>query len=320
MTASPVTEDIAVVRAFNRFYTRRIGVLDEGHLGGALTLGECRVLFELAQEDGLTAKRLGVMLGLDGGYLSRILRRFEVSGLVRRRPDPRDGRSSTLHLTAAGQEAFAGVDARSEGQVAQMVSGLDGQSRAQLATAMRTVQVLLDPGAGQGRPQAELRDIRPGDIGWVIQRHAELYAQEQGWSDPRFEVLVAQVCVDFLRAHDPVRERCWIAERDGQRLGGVFVVDGGNGTARLRMLLVEPSGRGLGLGRRLVQACIGFAREAGYRELVLWTHSVLETARRIYADAGFTLAQSQAHEEFGVPVVGETWRLALDAKGPPPSA
>ena len=309
MHAAP-TRDVAEVRAFNRFYTRRIGVLDEAHLGGDFTLGESRVIYELAQTDGLTAKRLGEMLGLDGGYLSRILKRFEATGLVARRPDPSDGRSSSLHLTAPGRQAFARLDARSDDQVAELLSPLEARGRDRLATALRTVRELLD-GPDTAAADIVLRGHHPGDMGWIVERHGALYAAERGWG-PAFEAMVGQVCVDFLRDFDSARERCWIAERDGERLGCVFLARGEDArTAKLRMLLVEPPARGLGLGARLVEACLAFARDRGYRQITLWTQSVLEGARRIYARAGFQLAQSEPHELIGVPLVGETWILKL---------
>lgn len=311
-----LSEDVAAVRAFNRFYTRRIGVLDEAHLGEGFTLGEARVLYELAQAEGLTAKRLGDMLGLDGGYLSRILRRFEASGLLERRPDPRDGRSSSLHLTPSGRVAQGRLDRRSDTEVSALVQGLDPGQRARLNDAMQTVRALLDGGAQAAAPTVAeaivLRPHRPGDMGWIVQRHGELYAVERGWGAP-FEALVGQVCAEFLQRFDPERERCWIADRGGERLGAVFLADGGGGTAKLRMLLVEPAARGLGLGRRLAEACIAFAREVGYREITLWTQSVLEPARRIYAGLGFELIRSEPHDLLGPRLIGETWRLRLDA-------
>lgn len=309
MTAA-LAEDIAAVRAFNRFYTRRIGVLDEAHLGSGFTLGEGRVLYELAQTDGLTAKRLGEMLDLDAGYLSRILRRFESTGLLERRPDPRDGRSSSLHLTPGGREAYVRLNACSEAQVATMLRALQGEQRERLTSAMRVVSGLLEPDAVEAGAEVVLRPHRPGDMGWLIQRHAELYAEERGWG-PLFEALVGDVCMEFIRSFDPDCERCWIAEREGERLGCVMLVKGDERTAKLRMLLVEPSARGLGLGRRLVAECIGFARAKGYREVTLWTQSVLETARRIYAEAGFKLVKSEPHELIGQPLIGETWALEL---------
>jgi DNA-binding MarR family transcriptional regulator len=307
--AAALAEDVAAVRAFNRFYTRRIGVLDEAHLGAGFTLGEARVLYELGQLEGLTAKRLGELLGLDGGYLSRILGRFEASGLIERRPHLTDGRSSSLHLTTTGREAFSVINARSQDQIARMLSPLDEGGRARLAAALGSVRGLLD-GAGLA-DQVTLRAHGPGDLGWIVERHGALYAAERRWGGP-FEALVADVCADFLRGFDPDRERCWIAERDGVRLGCVFLAKGeAPQTAKLRMLLVEPSARRLGLGRRLTAECILFARERGYRELTLWTQSVLEEARRLYASLGFELIHSEAHALFGVPLTGETWRLGL---------
>lgn len=308
--AAALADDIAAVRAFNRFYTRRINVLEEAYLGGGFTLGESRVLFELGRTDGLTAKRLGEMLGLDGGYLSRILRRFEETGLALRRSDPCDRRSWTLHLTETGREAFIRVNARSEAETGKLLHNLDPERRTRLTKAMRAVRELLGPDGSSAGAEVVIRAQRPGDMGWIVQRHAELYAAERGWG-PLFEALVADVCAEFVRNFDPARERCWIAEQAGERLGCVFLKNGEGGTAKLRMLLVEPSARGAGLGRRLVAECIGFARASNYREITLWTQSVLTPAHRIYAEAGFELVGSEPHSLWGEPLVGETWRLGL---------
>jgi DNA-binding MarR family transcriptional regulator/predicted GNAT family N-acyltransferase len=307
--AAALAEDVAAVRAFNRFYTRRIGVLDEAHLDAGFSLGEARVLYELGQVEGLTAKRIGELLGLNAGYLSRLLGRFEAAGLIERRPHSHDGRSSSLHLTPTGREAFERINALSQSQVVEMLSPLGEADRVRLAAAMRSVRGLLD---GQAlADQVVLRQHRPGDLGWITERHGALYAAERGWG-PAFEALVGRVCADFLHGFDPARERCWIAERDGQRLGCVFLSRSEEeGVAKLRMLLVEPSARGLGLGRRLVDECVAFARACGYREITLWTQSVLEEARRIYARAGFTLVRSEPHTLIGIPLVGETWSLKL---------
>ena len=308
--AAALADDIAAVRAFNRFYTRRINVLEEAYLGGGFSLGESRVLYELGQTDGLTAKRLGEMLGLDGGYLSRILRRFEETGLALRRADPQDRRSWTLHLTPNGREAFIRVNARSEAEAGKLLASLDADHRKRLTTAMRSVRELLGLDGPRCAPQTTIRAHRPGDMGWIVQRHAELYAEERAWG-PLFEALVADVCAEFVRNFDPGRERCWIAEQNGERLGCVFLKNGEGGTAKLRMLLVEPSARGAGLGRRLTAECIGFARASGYREVTLWTQSSLTAARRLYAEAGFELIASEPHSQWGAALTGETWRLKL---------
>jgi len=308
--AAALADDIAAVRAFNRFYTRRINVLEEAYLGGGCTLGKSRVLYELGRTDGLTAKRLGEMLGLDGGYISRILRRFEEIGLMERRSDPYDRRSWTLHLTESGRDVFIRLNVRSEAEAGRLINGMDAERRTRLTKAMRAVRELLGPdGSGEGAEVA-IRAQRPGDMGWIVQRHAELYALERGWG-PLFEALVADVCAEFVRNFDPARERCWIAEQAGERLGCVFLKNGEGGTAKLRMLLVEPCARGAGLGRRLVAECVGFARASRYREITLWTQSVLTTARKLYAEAGFQLVASEPHTMWGEPLVGETWRLEL---------
>jgi DNA-binding MarR family transcriptional regulator/N-acetylglutamate synthase-like GNAT family acetyltransferase len=307
--SAALAEDVAAVRAFNRFYTRRIGALDEAHLDAGFSLGEARVLYELGQVEGLTAKRLCEVLGLDGGYLSRILGRFEASGLIERRPHLTDGRSTSLHLTSTGREAYATLDARSQAWIGELLSPLDEEGRGRLSAALRSVRGLLE--GGGLADQVTLRRQRPGDMGWIVERHGALYAAEHGWG-PRFEALVGRVCADFLQDFDAERERCWIAERDGVRLGCVFLTRGDEpALAKLRMLLVEPAARRLGLGARLVGECVAFARERGYGELRLWTQSVLEPARRIYAAKGFRLAAAEPHALWGVPLTGETWSLKL---------
>ena len=302
-TADP----IAAVRRFNRFYTRAIGVLDRGYLGTTYTLAEGRVLYEIAKGDGLTAKRIGQITGLDAGYLSRIVGRFERDGVVARERSASDGRSATLRLTAHGQEVFAPFDRKSAEMVEALIGGLSGPARQRLTGAMAEVEQLLNAPAVE---PLTLRPPQPGDMGWVTERHAILYGREYGWG-AGIESLTARIVADFLDKPDPARARCWIAERGGERLGSIFLVDDGDGVGRLRLLMVEPSARGLKLGRRLVDECIAFAREAGYREVVLWTHAVLIAARAIYAATGFTLEETWVHDDFGDPTVGETWRLIL---------
>jgi DNA-binding MarR family transcriptional regulator/GNAT superfamily N-acetyltransferase len=301
-------ETVAATRRFNRFYTRRIGALDEAHLGEPFGLAEGRVLYEIAQGHGLTPKALAVETGLDAGYLSRILKRFEREGFTDRVRSAGDRRSVTIQLNAKGRAAFAGLRQVAEGAVEGMIGHLSETQRGELATALSTVETLLDaPPAGQ----VILRPHRVGDMGWVTERHAVFYAREYGW-DQRFEALVARICADFIEDFDPGRERCWIAERDGAPLGSIFLVKGDKpGEAKLRLLLLEPSARGLGLGKRLVAECVAFAREAGYSEITLWTQSILTAARGIYAAQGFELMASEPHMRIGAPLVGETWRLAL---------
>lgn len=303
---------VAAVRRFNRFYTRRIGALGHGHLESPYSLTEVRVLYELAHRDGLTATDLTRELGLDPGYASRLLARFAQRGLLRRDPSPTDGRSRRLRLTRRGRAEFARLDQRASAEVAEMLGELAPTERAQVVAAVSRVQSLLDPAAKATASEATvtLRRHRPGDMGWVVHRHGVLYAQEYGW-DERFEALVARIAADFVDHFDPARERCWIAERDGEIVGSVFLVRQSARVAKLRLLLVEPSARGTGLGRRLVDECIAFARDAGYSKMVLWTNSVLTAARHIYERAGFTLVKSEKHRDFGPELVSETWALKL---------
>jgi DNA-binding MarR family transcriptional regulator/N-acetylglutamate synthase-like GNAT family acetyltransferase len=265
------------------------------------------VLYELAQRTGATASDLARELDLDSGYLSRILQRFERDGLIARAPSESDRRQTLLSLTDSGREAFAPLDARSREEVGALLASLSEPAQAALVAAMSRIETLLgdDPSA----PWL-LRQHRPGDIGWVVARHGALYAEEYGL-DARFEALVAQVAGEFLARHDPTRERCWIAERDGVNVGSVFLVRKSDDVAKLRLLIVEPTARGLGIGRRLVAECIGFAREAGYRRITLWTNDVLVAARAIYQQSGFSQVASAPHRDFGPPMVGEDWELIL---------
>jgi DNA-binding MarR family transcriptional regulator/GNAT superfamily N-acetyltransferase len=305
---------IEQVRAFNRFYTRRIGVISERLLDSAFSLAEMRVLYELAHREAPTASDLARDLGLDAGYLSRILRRFEARRYVTRTRSADDRRHSALHLTAKGRAAFAPLEQRTSDAVGAMIQHLgDGEQR-QLAAAMGTITRLLDPEPARNRAPYVMRSHRPGDMGWVIQRHGELYAREWGYT-AEFESLVARICADFLDNFDPAGERCWIAERDGLRVGSAFVVRKSKTVAKLRMLIVDPSARGLGLGGALVDECVRFAREAGYRTLTLWTHRQLEAARRIYQAAGFRCVAAAPVHSFGKDLVDETWELRLEGVG-----
>ena len=298
---------IAAVRRFSRHYTREIGVLQEGLLQSRFSLTEARVLYELAQHSNVTAGVLGRELGLDAGYLSRILARFVRDGLLERRNATGDRRQIPLHLTGAGEAAFAPLDARSRSEIGARLAAMPEQAQADLVRAMGRIETLM---AGPSVPPWRLRDPMPGDIGWVVARHGALYAEEYDF-DPRFEALVAQVAGAFLAQHDPARERCWIAERDGVNLGSVFLVRKTDEIGKLRLLLVEPAARGLGIGKRLVSECVGFARAAGYRRITLWTNDVLLAARGIYQAAGFRLVASQPHSDFGPRIVGEDWDLEL---------
>lgn len=308
LAAQPALQHrVAAVRRFSRFYTRTIGALREGLLHSPFSLTEARVLYELAQRAGVTATELGRELGLDAGYLSRILQRFERDGLLVRASSETDRRQALLSLTDAGRDAFTQLDARSREEVGTVLATLSEPAQVSLVAAMGRIETLL--GESRTAPWL-LRQHRPGDIGWVVARHGALYAEEYGL-DARFEALVAQVAGEFLAGHDPARERCWIAEHDGINVGSVFLVRKSDQIAKLRLLIVEPTARGLGIGRRLVAECIGFAREAGYRGITLWTNDVLTAARSIYQQAGFRLVASAPHRDFGPPMVGEDWELSL---------
>jgi DNA-binding MarR family transcriptional regulator/GNAT superfamily N-acetyltransferase len=301
------------VRAFNRFYTRQIGALGEHHLESPFSLTALRVLYELAHRDAPTAADLGRDLGLDAGYLSRILRRFETRGLIGRTLSSADARQRLLRLTRKGRAAFAPLEARACGEVETLLGRLAGPEQRQVVDAMGTIERLL------GAPRADadhaapylLRAHQPGDMGWVIHRHGAIYAREWGYN-AEFEALVARICADFLDHIDPAGERCWIAERHGEIVGSVFVVRKSKTVAKLRLLLVEPEARGLGIGRGLIDECIRFARQAGYRRLTLWTQSDLDAARRLYQQAGFRCVHRTSHDSFGRnDLVAETWDLTL---------
>lgn len=306
---------VAAVRQFNRFYTGRIGVLRESLVGSAFSLTEARLLYELAHRDDVSAGTLAQDLELDPGYLSRTLRGLERRGLVSRTPAPDDGRRMLLALTEAGREAFAGLDEASRNAVTAMLKPVGSEDRRRLVDAMARIEGLLDgarpPQQSNRLPSYVLRPHRPGDMGWVIHRHGALYAAEYGW-DETFEALVAEICADFIRKFDPKRDCCWIAEQDGTVVGSAFVVRGDkDGVAKFRLLYVEPTARGLGIGKRLVEECLRFARRAGYRTMTLWTNDILVAARRIYEAAGFHLMAEAPHHSFGHDLVGQTWERAL---------
>ena len=297
------------VRAFNRFYTRQIGLLEEGLYDSPFSLTQVRVLYELAHRDGLNASILARDLSLDAGYLSRLLTRFEDQGLLARSPSPEDGRQAVLALTDAGRAAFAPLLQAARDRVAAMLRALGPGEQAALIDAMATVQRLLG-GAPEPKVPYILRPHRPGDIGWVVHRHGVLYTTEYGW-DETFETLVAEIAAAFLKAFDPRKECCWIAEREGEIVGSVFLVRQSDAIAKLRLLYVEPAARGLGIGARLVDECIRFARSSGYRTLTLWTNDVLVAARRLYEAAGFTLIAEEPHHSFGNDLIGQHWTLEL---------
>lgn len=309
MAKMDISQRIGAVRRFNRFYTKQIGLLNEGLLRSPFSLTEARVIYELAHHEKATATELGHELGLDAGYLSRILRSFKKRGLIEKQPSETDGRQSLLWLAEQGQEAFATLNARSHREIEAMLNQLSMEEQNRLVEAMHTIEGLL---GAQPEPKVPyiLRPHQPGDMGWVVHRHGVLYAQEYGW-DEQFEALVADIVAKFIQNYDPKRERCWIAEKDGENVGSVFLVKRSDTVAKLRLLLVEPKARGLGIGTRLVNECIRFARQAGYSKITLWTQSVLLAARHIYQKAGFQLVHEGAHHSFGHDLVEETWELAL---------
>ena len=310
--AAPVPATaIKAVRQFNRFITRRVGVLDP-YLGSNLSLTDVRVLYELAHRDAPVASELARDLGLDGGYLSRVLRRFEAAGWMHRSASARDARQQVLDLTPLGRETFEPLQQRSRDEAAALLAPLPPARQRELVSAMERIENLLAPGtdAPVVPRMVMLREPLPGDMGWVVQQHGEIYWREYGW-DARFEALVADIAARFVRKFQPAWERCWIAELDGERVGAVFVVRKSPTTAQLRMLILSPSARGLGLGGRLAGGCLTFARAKGYRKMVLWTNSCLVAARAIYAKRGFRLVKSEPYEGFGQSLVGETWSLKL---------
>jgi DNA-binding MarR family transcriptional regulator/N-acetylglutamate synthase-like GNAT family acetyltransferase len=302
-------ESVSAVRRFNRFYTRRIGVLEEGLLASPFSLTEARVLYELAQGQALTATALGKELGLDAGYLSRILQKLRRRGLLVRRRSEADGRQGLLALTERGREAFQALDARSRDDVAALLRPLGADEQRRLLQSMKTIESLLGPRTAAAEPWV-LRSPEPGDLGRVIEAHGRLYAREYGW-DESFEALVAGIVARFAEKHDPKRERAWIAELEGEMVGCVFLVRKSEAVAQLRLLLVDPRARGRGVGRRLVSECVRFARAARYRKVVLWTSALLHSARRIYEEQGFERTGSESERSFGADLVFETWELAL---------
>jgi DNA-binding MarR family transcriptional regulator/GNAT superfamily N-acetyltransferase len=311
-SSEPLTESegrIAAVRAFTRFYTRKFGVLDQHLLQSPFSLSEARVLYELAHRDELAAKEIGIELGLDPGYLSRIVQNFDEKGLITRKPLPTDRRQFRLSLTAKGRQAFAKLNQSSHDEVAAMLAPLSDHDGRRLTDAMATIEDLLEPPARERAPFL-LRSHRVGDMGWVISSQASAYAEDYGW-DISYEALVAEICAQFIRNHDASREHCWIAEVGGEPVGSIFLVKGSDEVAKLRLLLVEKKARGLGVGRALVEQCIRSGREKGYRKMTLWTQSILIAARGIYQQVGFRRVAEEKHHSFGVDLVGETWELSL---------
>jgi len=332
MSSDPMLPAVPVqcvqsMRRFNRFYTRQVGLLNEGLLDSTLSLTEARTLYELAHRERSTAVELCKELGLDAGYLSRILRKFGKQGWIEKKVSTEDARQSLLTPTLEGKKAFNSLDARSTQQVSAVMAKLPPTQRADLVHAMETIESILAPSGAQGdtEPKAEthhgenkggrrayiLRRHKPGDMGWVVHRHAALYSQEYRYDD-RFEALVARIVAEFVENYNPARERCWMAESNGQIVGSVFLVEKSKTVAKLRLLLVEPAARGMGIGKHLVAECVRFARTAGYKTIKLWTQSELTAARKIYQQAGFELAAEEPHQSWGrKKLVAETWRLRL---------
>jgi DNA-binding MarR family transcriptional regulator/GNAT superfamily N-acetyltransferase len=306
--AADLDRRVQAVRRFNRFYTGRVGVLRDRLLGSRYTPAEARVLWELAHRDTPTAAELARDLDLDRGYLSRLLKRLVEAGVVEGRPSPADGRQTLLRLTRAGETAFAALDRRSSDATREVLARLPDAEQDRLVRALGAAERVLG-GAPDDVPYV-IRPPRAGDVTFTAARQAALYAQEYGWS-AQFEVLVARIAADFVERFDPERERCWIAERHGEIVGSIYVVRQSRTTAKIRMLYVEPTARGLGIGRRLVEETLAFAREKGYRRIVLWTHDVLVAARHIYRELGFQKTATETHADFGKPVVAETWSLDL---------
>ena len=309
MTEIGFHQRVEAVRRFNRFYTQRIGVLHEGLLSSPFSLAEVRVLYELAHRESPTASELAKDLGLDAGYLSRILRSFKKRGLIDRKPSESDGRRSHLSLTKKGQQTFAPLNASAQEEVGAVLGKLTLADQDRLVEAIHTIERLLGAQPENKVPYI-IRPHQHGDVGWVVHRHGVLYAQEYGW-DEHFEALVAEIVTKFIRHYDPKRERCWIAEKDGEIVGSVFLVKRSKTVGQLRLLSVEPKARGLGIGARLVYECVRFARQVGYRKVTLWTNDVLHAARHIYEKAGFHLVHEAPHHSFGHDLVEQTWELKL---------
>lgn len=308
MAESGIPKQVNAIRAFNRFYTRKIGVLD-GMASSPFSLAEARVLYELANRRQPTATDIRKELALDAGYLSRILRDFERRKFVTRERSKTDERQRFLSLTRKGRSAFGPLDARSNRDVAAMLEDLSPAGRKQLVDSVQTVRRLLGDTA-EAKTSYLLRPHQPGDMGWIVHRQAILYADEYGW-DGTYEALAAEVVAQFIKNYDPKRERAWVAEKDGERVGAVFVARASDQIAKLRLLHVERQARGLGIGQRLVEECIGFARQAGYQRMTLWTQRILHAARHIYKKAGFQVVHEEKHHSFGKDLTAETWELDL---------
>jgi DNA-binding MarR family transcriptional regulator/N-acetylglutamate synthase-like GNAT family acetyltransferase len=309
MVRNDLAPRVESVRRFNRFYTKQIGLLSEHILKSQFSLAEARVIYELAQREKATATEMGAELGLDAGYLSRLLAAFKKRGLISKKPSETDGRQSVIWLTDKGRKAFTELNAHSHGEVESLLGRLPQADQNRLIDAMRVIEEVLGARPEKKVPYV-IRPHRPGDIGWVTHRHGVIYNEEYGW-DEEFEALVAEIAAKFIRNYDPKRERCWIAERGGEIAGCIFLVKKTNTVAQLRLLLVEPSARGMGIGKRLVNECVRFARQTGYKKITLWTNSLLDAARHIYEEAGFRLVKEEPHHSFGHDLVGQNWELKL---------
>jgi DNA-binding MarR family transcriptional regulator/N-acetylglutamate synthase-like GNAT family acetyltransferase len=303
------TARVDAIRRFNRFYTRKIGLLQEDFLGSEFSLTQCRVLYEIAHRRNPTATAVGAELGLDAGYVSRVLRGFKKAGLVRAQPSATDGRETLLSLTSRGRKAIATLDRRSNEDVTARLRDVSEPDQHRLLQAMHQIESVLAPATPEKEPYI-LRSHQPGDMGWVVSRQGLLYAQEYGWDD-HYEALAAKIAAHFIEKFDGRRERCWIAERQGEPVGAVCLVRQSKTVAKLRLLHVEASARGLGIGKRLVEECVRFARRVGYKKITLWTQSILQAARHIYKQTGFRCVGKKRHHSFGHDLVGETWELKL---------
>jgi DNA-binding MarR family transcriptional regulator/N-acetylglutamate synthase-like GNAT family acetyltransferase len=309
MSGNNLAPRVESVRRFNRFYTKRIGALSDHILKSPFSLAEARVLYELAQREKNTATELGAELGLDAGYLSRMLAAFKKRGLIAKKTSETDGRQSFIWLTEKGRNAFAELNAHSHNEIEALIGRLTPANQNRLIEAMRVIEEALGAQPEQKVPYI-IRQHRPGDMGWVTHRHGVIYNEEYGW-DEEFEALVAEITAKFIRNYDPKRERCWIAERGGEIVGSVFLVNKSKTMAQLRLLLVEPNARGMGIGKRLVGECLRFARQTGYKAIMLWTNSKLDAARHIYEEAGFQPVKEEPHHSFGHDLVGQNWELKL---------
>lgn len=311
MKEQNLSRKVEAVRQFNRFYTRYIGVLNEGWLASPFSLTEARVVYELAQRESATATEVAAELNLDTGYLSRIVSNFQKRKLIVKAKSENDARQSVLALTAQGRKEFQKLNQLTQNQIEELLNSLTAADQTRLVAAMKTIETLLSKQLQEEKYSYILRPPQPGDFGWVVQCNGALYAQEYGW-DEGYEALVAQIVADFVKNFDPKKERCWIAEKDGENVGAVFLVRKSATIAKLRLLIVDPKARGLGIGKRLVDECTRFARQAGYKKITLWTNNVLLAARSIYQKAGYQLVNSEKQHSFGHDQVFETWELRLN--------